>query len=202
MARTMSEPARSRFRLPWQAYVASTVLALTAAGLVILFASTRDDDQVTAGEAETVELRPVDEVPDGDPFDFAYTDVDDTTGTLRDLTGSEPVVVNFFASWCSPCIAEMPDFEAVSQSLDDDVQFFGLAVTDRPEDASRIVEETGVTYDWSRDIHGDIAAGFRVTTMPSTLFITPDGAVAHVQAGAMDQDRLRSLIEEHLEVPG
>lgn len=197
----MSEPTRSRFRLPWQAYVASTVLALTAAGLVFLLASDRGDERTAGEAAETIELRPIDEVPDGDPLDIEYTDVDDTTGTLRDLTGSEPIVVNFFASWCPPCIAEMPDFEAVSEVMGDDVRFFGLAVSDRPEEASRIVEDTGVTYDWSRDIQGDIAAGFEITTMPSTMFITPDGEVAHVQAGALDQDRLRSLIEEHLGVP-
>lgn len=197
----MSKPARARSRLPWQAFLASTVLALTAAGLVFLFASNRDDDQSTVETAETVELRPIDDVPDGDPLDITYTDVDDTTGTLRDITGAEPMVVNFFASWCPPCIAEMPDFEAVSKSVSGDVRFFGLAVVDRPEDASRIVEETGVTYDWSRDIQGDIAAGFEVTTMPSTMFITPDGEVAHIQAGPVDQDRLRSLIEEHLGVP-
>ncbi|MGK2929885.1 MAG: TlpA family protein disulfide reductase, partial [Acidimicrobiales bacterium] len=123
------------------------------------------------------------------------------TGVLRDLAGAEPLVVNLFASWCPPCIAEMPDFEAVSAALGDEVRFFGLAVTDRPEDASRIVEETGVTYDWSRDIQGDIAAGFGVTTMPSTIFITKDGEVAHIQSGALDQDRLRALIDEHLGVP-
>ncbi|MGK2928289.1 MAG: TlpA family protein disulfide reductase [Acidimicrobiales bacterium] len=199
----MSQTARSRFGLPWQAYVAATVLALTAAGLVLVFAANRDDEQVTAnGEIpERVELRPVDEAPTGDPLDFEFTDVDDTTGALRDLIGTEPLVVNLFASWCPPCIAEMPDVEAVSEALGNDVRFFGLAVTDRPEDSSRIVEETGVTYDWSRDIQGDIAAGFGITTMPSTIFITADGEVAHIQSGALDQDRLRALIAEHLGVP-
>jgi thiol-disulfide isomerase/thioredoxin len=197
----MTESPRSRTGLPWQAYVAATVLALVAAGLVLFVAANRDDDE--GGEsatAESVELRPIDEVPDGDPLDIPFTDVDGTTRTIRDLLGDEPLVVNYFASWCPPCIAEMPDLQAVSEDMGDDVQFFGLAVTDRPEDATRIVERTGVTYPWSRDIKGDVAAAFGITTMPSTMFITPDGDVVHTQPGAVDQDKLRSLIAEHLAV--
>lgn len=195
----MNEPRRT---LPWQAVVAATVLALTAAGLVLVFLSDRSGDDVQEdATAPTLELRPADEVPDGDPLDVEYTDVDDETGTIRERLGSRPLVVNFFASWCTPCIKEMPDFETVSQELDDDASFFGLAVTDRPEDASRIVDQTGVTYDWSRDIKGDIAAAFGVTNMPSTIFITPDGDIAHIQPGAVDQEKLRALIEEHLGVP-
>lgn len=196
---TMSDPKSSRFALPWQAFVASTVLALTAAVLVFVFVDDLRNDEATDPPAESVELRPLGEVPEGDPLDIEYTDVDGTTATLRERLGNQPLVVNFFASWCPPCVAEMPDFEAVSQDLEG-VEFFGLAVTDRPEDASRIVEQTGITYPWSRDKLGDIAAGFGVTTMPSTLFIAPDGKITHIRPGAVDQDRLRDLIEEHLGV--
>lgn len=197
----MSEPDRSRTGLPWQAYLAATVLALTAAGLVLVVASSGSDDgRSEVATAEPVELRPVDEIPDGNPLDIAFTDVDGTSRAIRDLLGDEPLVVNYFASWCAPCIAEMPDFQAVSEEVAGDVAFFGLAVTDRPEDATRIIERTGVTYPWSRDVAGDIAAAFGITTMPSTMFITPDGDVSHIQPGAVSRERLRSLIEQHLGV--
>lgn len=197
----MTEPPRSRTGLPWQAYVAATVLALAAAGLVLVVAANRgDDDGGEDAAAGSVELRPIDEIPDGNPLDIAFTDVDGTSRTIRDLLGDEPLVVNYFASWCPPCIAEMPDFQAVSEEVGGDVLFFGMAFNDRPEDATRIVERTGVTYPWSRDIKGDVAAAFGITTMPSTMFITPDGDVAHIQPGAVDQDKLRTLIEEHFGV--
>ena len=198
---TPPEAQAGRHRLPWQAVVAATVLALTASALVLVIASGGDDDAGVAATSdrpsETVELRPADEVPTGDPLDIEFTDIDGSSGTLRDRLEGEPMVVNFFASWCPPCIKEMPDFETVSQGYDD-IRFFGLAVTDRPEDAARIVEETGITYPWARDVRGDIAGAAQVVQMPTTLFISADGTVAHVQAGALDADGLRALVQEHL----
>jgi thiol-disulfide isomerase/thioredoxin len=111
-----------------------------------------------------------------------------------------PTVVNLFASWCPPCIREMPDFETVSQELAGNVEFIGLAVQDRPEDATRIVEDTGVTYRWARDVKGDFASAASVTQMPSTLLVDADGEIVRVHAGALDADELRELIETELGV--
>ncbi len=199
----MSEPSRPRPALPWQAIVAATVLALTAAGMVLLFASGGDASSATDSSTPSLQLRPDDGLDDRDPLDVEFTDADGTTGTIRDVVAEAdgaPVVVNFFASWCPPCIGEMPDFEAVSQELSGDVVFFGLAVQDRPEDATRIVEDTGITYDWSRDIRGDIVGAAGVVQMPSTMFVSADGEVVEIQGGALDPDRLQELIEEHLGV--
>ena len=193
-----------RAALPWQAVVAATVLALLAAGLVLVVASDGDDDArseaVGPAPSETLELRPADEVPTGDPLDIELTDLDGRTTTIRKQLGEEPLVVNFFASWCPPCIKEMPDFEVVAGGLARRVDFLGVAVTDRPEDAERIVDQTGITYPWARDVRGDVAGAVGVVQMPTTVFISPDGTVAEVHAGAVDQDTLRRLVEEHLGV--
>lgn len=206
----MSEPSRSRSALPWQAVVAATVLALTAAAMVFVVLSGGDDETVNAGPgvdlstAPSVQLRPDDGLDDRDPLDVEFTDVDGTTGTIRDFVeaAGTPVVVNFFASWCPPCVAEMPDFETVSQAVNGDVTFLGIAVQDRPEDAERIVESTGISYDWTRDISGDIVGAAGVIQMPSTMFIGADGTVEKVQGGALEADRLRALIGEHLGMAG
>ncbi|WP_436793797.1 TlpA family protein disulfide reductase [Actinospongicola halichondriae] len=195
----MSAPSRLRSALPWQAVVAATVLALTAAALVLVIAGGNDDEASVESGGTTVELRP-DDGEERDVLDVEFTDVDGTTGTIRDLFDGTPMVVNFFASWCPPCIGELPDFEAVSQQMAGRVEFFGLAVQDRPEDASGIIDDTGVTYDWSRDIRGDIVGAAEIVQMPSTMFISADGEVVEIQGGALDADRLRSLIEEHLGV--
>lgn len=196
----MSDTSRPRFALPWQAVVAATVLALTAAILVLVIAADDGGEDTPAAGGPSVELRPDDGLDDRDPLDVEFTDVDGTTGTIRDFVDGKPTVVNFFASWCTPCVAEMPDFEAVSQALRDEVDFLGIAVQDRPEDATRIVESTGITYEWSRDIRGDIVGAAGVVQMPSTMFVSADGEVVEIQGGALDQERLRELIDEHLDV--
>ena len=199
MAEPSDSSSRSRRALPWQAIVAATVLALTAAAMVFVLMPGGDEEPAADQTRQTLPLTPADEVA-GDPLEVAYTDADGSTGTLADRLDGRPLVVNFFASWCAPCVKEMPDFESVARELEADVDFFGLAVNDRPEDAEDIVDQTGVTYPWSRDIDGDIANAAQVVQMPTTMFIASDGTIEEVHAGALDADGLRALIEEHLGV--
>ena len=191
----------SRSRLPWQAVVAATVLAALAALLVIVVIGGDDDSE--AGTAATtdgsLELVPADEAPAGDPLGIAITWPDGLEEPLAEsLQG--PTVVNFFASWCPPCIAEMPDFEEVSQEVAGQVEFVGIAVQDRTADATRIVEETGITYRWARDGKGDVVAAAQVTQMPATMFIDGTGKVVSVHSGALDADELREMLESELGV--
>ena len=191
----------SRSRLPWQAVVAATVLAALAALLVIAVMGGSDDTSAEAGSTTggTLGLTPIDEAAAGDPLAIDVTWPDGESLPLAD-TVEGPTVVNFFASWCPPCIAEMPDFEDVSQEVAGDVEFIGLAVQDRTADATRIVEETGITYRWARDGKGDVASAAQVTQMPATMFIDADGEVVSVHSGALDADELRELIESELGV--
>jgi len=192
-------PLRRR-RLPWSAVAIATVLAALAALAVVLLAGGGDDDDTGAEEANstgTLELQPVDGAADA-PLAVAVEWPDD--GGKRALADEldGPTVVNFFASWCTPCIAEMPDFEEVFQEVGDEVDFIGVATSDRTADAERIVQETGITYRWARDGRGDVANAAAITQMPATMFVDADGTVVEVHSGALDAGELRDLIEEHL----
>jgi len=186
-------------RLPWTSVAAATVLAALAALLVVVVMGGDDDTEVPAAEG-TFELQPLDGPLADDPLAVEVEFPEQgATSTLRDdIEG--PAVVNFFASWCAPCIAEMPAFEQVFQEVEGRVDFVGVAVSDRAADARRIVEETGVTYRWARDERGDVANAARVTQMPATMFVGSDGEVVAVHSGSLDADQLRDLIDEHLGV--
>lgn len=190
----------SRSRLPWQAVVAATVLAALAALTVFAVLGGGDDDTEAASTTDgTLGLTPAEDVATGEPLDIAVTWPDGEELALADSIDG-PTVVNFFASWCPPCIAEMPDFESVSQEVAGDVEFIGVAVQDRTADATRIIEQTGVTYRWARDGRGDVANAARITQMPATLFVDADGEVVSVHSGALDTDQLRDLLESELGV--
>ena len=117
--------------------------------------------------------------------------------SLSELSG-EPLVVNFWASWCPPCVAEMPDFERVHLDRADDVRFVGLNTQDTREQAEALALQTGVTYDLGLDPEGALARDFEVISMPSTYFVDADGAIVHRHAGLLTEQQLRDLIDEHL----
>jgi cytochrome c biogenesis protein CcmG, thiol:disulfide interchange protein DsbE len=117
---------------------------------------------------------------------------------LADLDG-EPLVVNFWASWCPPCVAEMPDFERVHQQVQGEVRFVGLNTQDNRADADRLVEQTGVTYDLALDPDGALFSDFEVVAMPSTFLVDEHGAIVHRHSGLLTETALRELIAEHLD---
>lgn len=119
---------------------------------------------------------------------------------LGDLLGDRPIVLNFFASWCAPCIEEMPDLETVHQDLGDDVLFVGLAYLDGAARARETVETTGVTYPTYADVDGDALLFFESVAMPTTVFVAPDGEVLDVNSGELDEGKLRDGIRDHFQV--
>lgn len=122
---------------------------------------------------------------------------DGSTLSLQDHAGT-PMVVNFWASWCPPCIAEMPDLEAVHQSAGDRLAFVGVNTQDTPEDAAAMVDETGVTYDLVRDPDGALGQAFGVFGMPSTFYVDADGDIVARHTGLLTRDALVDDLREHL----
>ncbi|MEN8237824.1 MAG: TlpA disulfide reductase family protein [Actinomycetota bacterium] len=116
--------------------------------------------------------------------------------TLSQFEGT-PVVLNFWATWCPFCVAEMPDFEKVNQASDGRVQFIGVDLQDDPGAAADLVEETGVTYLLTRDPQGVVYNAFGGVAMPTTVFIGADGIVDEIVAGAMTADQLSNKIDQH-----
>ncbi len=139
-----------------------------------------------------------DEEAAGPPVpDDSFETFEGETTSLAAYAG-EPLVVNFWASWCPPCIAEMPDLERVHQDVADEVRFIGLNTQDSLPAAEELVVETGVTYDLGLDPDGELFRAFGVTSMPSTFFVDADGRIVHRQAGLITEQQLRDLVDDHL----
>lgn len=128
----------------------------------------------------------------------------DGEGSLRlaDLAG-RPAVVNFFASWCAPCVTEMPEIEEVKQQVGEDVAFVGVNVQDSVDDATELIDRTGVTWDIVRDVDGELTTAVGSVGMPTTVLLDAEGNIVERQTGALDADELRGLLTSALgiEVP-
>lgn len=102
---------------------------------------------------------------------------------LADFRG-QVVVLNFFASWCGPCAIEAADLERTwRMSRGRGVVFLGVAIQDQYRDAQAFLERHGITYPAGFDATGDVMWAYRVTGIPTTVFIDAEGRVAGRHAG-------------------
>jgi peroxiredoxin len=138
----------------------------------------------------------------GDPVpDQEVATFDGEPVTLTDYEG-QPLVLNFFASWCPPCVAEMRDaLEPAHRELGGEVAFLGVANQDTTEAALEVVETTGVTYDLAEDPDGELFRALGATSMPATFYIDADGRVVGRHMGALTRDQLREQIDANLLEP-
>lgn len=114
--------------------------------------------------------------------------------SLEALRG-RPVVLNFFASWCGPCIREMPALQAMSERYRGRVHFAGITFNDRRDAARDVLERTGVTYPAAFDAESEVALDYAVRVMPTTVFIDAEGNLVERKDGEISERQLRTVID-------
>lgn len=187
-------------RLPLSAVIAATAIALVAALGVLTLLEPDGDESGAAADADApaagYELSPEGDLPTS-TADVRLVSLDGGDDrALGEMLGTTPVVINFFASWCQPCVVEMPAFEAVHQSLGDQVTFIGLANKNRTDQALDTVEQTGISYPAFADPEGSAMTYFGGLVMPTTVFIDASGNVVDVNNGEMSEAELRARITD------
>lgn len=177
---------------------------------VVLLAAACGADKTASNAADTsvlpvVNLRGVDNkgaglAPGTRAPDFALAYPNGSRSTLADLRG-QPVVVNFWASWCAPCRAEMPELvEAYEQYKDQGLVVIGVNEQESEDKALQFMDEFGITFPVVLDSRGDLASLFTARGLPTTYFIDRDGNIAEQWQGILTADllaeRLAPLLEE------
>jgi thiol-disulfide isomerase/thioredoxin len=117
--------------------------------------------------------------------------------TLAAVTDGRPLVVNLWASWCVPCLEEMPAFDEVHRERGEEVAIVGVT-DDTPDDAARMAERTGVTYPLLLDEERAVARALGAAGLPLTVFLGSDGEVLGRHQGALDAEGLRDQIDRYL----
>lgn len=162
-----------------------------------------DDTDSTATGNENSSADDVDPLPEFDTVDLEGNRVTNAVFVDKDVT-----MINFWGTFCSPCIDEMPELEKLSQSLPENAQIIGV-VTDALADSSgssgvtqeaqRIVNLTGVTYP---NILLDNAlytyAIQNIQFVPTTLFVDGDGTIIGEVVGS-DMDGYVEQLEDRLD---
>ena len=138
------------------------------------------------------------EPPKMEAPDFTAVDADGTEVKLSDYVG-KPIVLNFWASWCSPCKSEMPEFNAAWEELDGEVQFLMVNMTDGAretvESAREYVEGEGFTFPVLFDTKSEAAIAYSAYSLPTTYFIDAEGYVTARAVGAIDGETLQKGLD-------
>ena len=125
---------------------------------------------------------------------FTLTDLDGKTVSLADLRG-HPVIVNFWASWCGPCIEEFPLLQqAATAHAADGLVVVGIVFSDRADAARAFMTKMGGDWPTAMDPGGSVAANYGIYAPPDTFFIDRTGVIAGRQIGQLSQaDLARQL---------
>jgi thiol-disulfide isomerase/thioredoxin len=149
----------------------------------------------TPGPSQTIQVfQPADRKPSPD----LVGDLLDGSGTfkLADHVG-EVVVINFWGSWCAPCVAEADDLEATYLATKDSkVTFIGINVRDERDPAKSFLVGRA-TYASLFDPSSKLALAFAVapTTIPTTIIVDRAGRIAAIARAAVQRDELEPVVK-------
>ncbi len=129
----------------------------------------------------------------GEAPDVELTDLNGKTFSISDYKG-KVILLNFFASWCPPCRAEMPAFNEIAKS-EKNVKIIGIAVSDSPERIEKFVKDNGLTFTVAMDNGAASASYGPITGIPVTVIIDKNFNIAKRYIGARPKETFVSDIE-------
>lgn len=179
--------------LVFTAFIAAAYFIYTYAA-----ANYKPDSRTAESETKSDAITGAGESEKNTAPDFTVYDEGGNAYRLSDFFG-EPIVLNFWASWCPPCKAEMPHFNEVYGEVSDSVTFLMVDLVDgQRETAAKgkaYIEEMGFVFPVYYDTGGDAVSAYGISSIPTSVFIGADGNIADTYIGMMDKQKLLSYID-------
>ena len=184
--------------------LAVTAVLLTLVGIAAVTLTSRDPGTAVTPPGQGLPAIPLDDRPaPSQRFELPLQTLEGFGGrddiALDRLLG-QPLVINFWATWCAPCVREMPALQRVARQLEGQVEFLGINVMDAPTNAEEFAADLGIEYALASDPRGGYWKATRSFGMPTTLLVAADGTVVYRHTGELEEDQLRALIDDHLDV--
>ena len=135
--------------------------------------------------------------------DFTLVDQYGQEHTLSDYKG-KVVFINFWATWCPPCKAELPDIEEIYREYGmnkDDVVILGMTFPNMDREKSKeeiieFIEEKGYTFPTLFDESMELAYKYYINAFPTTFLINKDGTVEGYASGMLTKETMKEIIEK------
>jgi thiol-disulfide isomerase/thioredoxin len=173
--------------------IAALVISLVVAASLYLFSSKSSTPPPQAGASSLISA-----TADGAIATASFYDLEEKVQPLAQWKG-KVIVVNFWATWCPPCIAEIPEFIKIQKQYEKQgVQFIGIAIDQRSK-VQAFAKETSMNYpvllgdlagiDLARRI-GNVTGG-----LPYTVIVDRSGKVVATQLGTLSTEKLEGIIK-------
>lgn len=199
--------------------VLATMLVLQGCGGILNPASvaTENEDIVLLGEGKPSEASVSKESTDSVNEDYYYGDykelsegdrapwfaaelADGGTFEMADLQG-KVILINFWATWCGPCVGEMPAFESLYKDYADnsDVAIVAVDVEEKKKTVDFFAETNGYTFPIAYDEDGKIGMQYPTSGIPYTVIVGKDGYIRTIHLGARDSDTQYEIYKADIE---
>ena len=124
-----------------------------------------------------------------------------TTGeetSIAALHDGRPLFLNFWASWCPPCVGEMPHIQSMYERYGDQMNFAAVTIDDVESDATDYLADAGLTLPTYAGDVNDIAMAYGIEAIPLSLIVSPDGEIIAEHLGGMSAGEMERFIKSAL----
>jgi len=169
------------------------IFAALTVSAALMFSSCGSDQAAddTSQNVSQVPQNPAEE----SEFIFTTYDVYGTPQNTSQWVGKQAVVLNFWGTWCPPCRKEIPDLVKVYDEFQGQgIEMLGLAVRDRPDNVIEFSRENGMNWPMLM-ADNMLAIKFRITGVPTTIFISKNGTELGRFVGPQDYDTFKKAFE-------
>jgi len=169
--------------------------ALVGVGLAVLVLSSSSAAQQSGLPVLSPPTRAL--LREGAPaLEFTLNTFDGRPVSLSDLRG-KPTLINFWASWCPPCLEETPALIAAYNELkrtNPDIEFIGIGTNDGQDNLRTFAENNRIPYLVVTDPDGKVSDAYGVLGMPTTVFVDSSGIVRRIWNGAIRQEQVVEIM--------
>lgn len=131
-------------------------------------------------------------------YDFSLRDLDGNDVALSDFAG-QPVIINFWATWCAPCRLEMPELQKAYEAYQEqDLVILAVNAQEEEQHVGDFFAELGLTFRPLLDSDGQVGRAYGALGLPSTYFIDGSGEVTAVHRGILTEEQIEAYVVQIL----
>lgn len=113
----------------------------------------------------------------------------------------QAVFLHFWATWCPPCLKEMPEINTLAKELDANkkISLFAICVSDTQKSYDKYMAKNSFTFKGGLDADGDIAEVYSVDGIPASILISPTGRIEKINVGMMSKQELEAFVADYVD---